>query len=151
MSKTLIITAAVLILIVSVGAPGERSTRRKKLPPRDSIREKRAKRAPDARSEPSESRSRSRGDRLTSDQEDELLNVLKKKRPDHYERMIHLRKRNPRTYRRAMQRTWKWYQKWNDMPDKIRDDVFKLEQKRLHIGKLARKIRWTRNKQRTHL
>lgn len=58
---------------------------------------------------------------LTKEQEQEVLNYLKEKRPEDYERVLKDRERDPRRYRRTIAGLWQWVSRFKQMPKDLRD------------------------------
>jgi len=61
------------------------------------------------------------GQRLTEEQETELLEFLKERRPSRYEEIIKLSNEDPRRYRFVTAHMWQWYQQWKHMSSEAQD------------------------------
>ena len=79
-----------------------------------------------------------RGQKLTQQQEDELLAFVAKHRPRRHQRLVGLRQSDPRAYRWAMGRMWGWYQRWKTLSEGERKAALKQEQAGLRIWPLVR-------------
>ena len=82
---------------------------------------------------------------LTDEQTEALLAFLKDRRPDLRERLVGLREKDPRAYRRLLRTTWWWYLRWKDAPADVQNHAIEEEVSRIQIWKLAGAIRKTEN------
>jgi len=73
---------------------------------------------------------------LTEEQIKELLGALKAYMPGHYEMLMRLKDRDPRSYSRALQFHWRMYERWQDSPPQVRSAWVSLTQTRAQIGSL---------------
>lgn len=78
---------------------------------------------------------------LSDAQEKELLAVLKDKRPELYERLIHQRRTNRMRYRWVLQMMWRWYQRWKHLPEEIQDAAITVMDSKAQAWRLAREMR----------
>ena len=65
--------------------------------------------------------SREEAKKLTKAQKKELLSVLKKHRPGHFERLMELRKEDSAAYREQLRRMWPRYKKLKNIVSKLRE------------------------------
>lgn len=85
--------------------------------------------------------------RLTKEQENKLLEVLAKYRPQYHKHMLELREDNPGRYRRALGGMWWWYQRLERMPEEEREAYLKVQESRIKALRLVRAIREDKDQQ----
>ena len=78
--------------------------------------------------------------RLTKEQEEKLLEVLAKYRPQFHKHLLELREENPRRYRWALSGMWRWYQRFQRMPEAERKAYLKVQESRIKALRLVRAI-----------
>ncbi|MBL7132841.1 MAG: hypothetical protein ISS78_01965 [Phycisphaerae bacterium] len=78
---------------------------------------------------------------LSDAQEKELLAVLKDKRPELYERLIHQRQTDRLRYRWVLQMMWRWYERWKHLPEEIQDAAITEMDSKAQAWRLAREMR----------
>lgn len=83
---------------------------------------------------------------LSPEQEAELLEMLKAKVPQRYERLVELRESKPQSYRWALRHTWRWYQHLKDLPSDVQDATITEQAQRVNISKLIRELRGTNDR-----
>ncbi len=98
-------------------------------------------RSPHSRPARPPGRYRRRGRRLTEKQAKELLATLKTERPEFYQRLLELQKKDPQAYRRLLGRTWRWFQKAKNLPEDIRKAAKDREEARRLRYRVMRDIR----------
>lgn len=84
-----------------------------------------------------------RRQRITEEQEQEVLNFLKEHRPEQYERATKLRDDHPRRYRWIIRTWWYFIQKVQHMPPELRDATIRERDAQVRIIKRVREIRRT--------
>ncbi|GAG12560.1 unnamed protein product [marine sediment metagenome] len=77
---------------------------------------------------------------LTKEQEAELLKALKEKLPGRYEALIKLREEKPRAYRWALRGTWRWYQRWKNLPEEVQKAAIVEQAERMQIVRILKAI-----------
>jgi len=78
---------------------------------------------------------------LSKAQEQELLGVLKEKRPEHHKRLMQLRESNRRRYRWMLQMMWRWYQRWKHLPEEIQAATITEIDSKIQVWRLTRELR----------
>jgi hypothetical protein len=76
---------------------------------------------------------------ITPQQEQELLETLRQRQPERYERLTKLRKDDPPAYRRLTTIGWAWYQEWKDLPPGAQDAYLQMGESRAEILRLVHK------------
>jgi len=77
---------------------------------------------------------------LTKEQETELLNALKEKLPGRYEDLMKLREEKPKAYRWALRGTWRWYQRWKNLPEEVQKAAITEQTERMRIVRILHAI-----------
>ena len=78
---------------------------------------------------------------LSKAQEQELLGVLKEKRPEHHKRLMKLRESSRMRYRWMLQMMWRWYQRWKHLPEEIQAAAITEMDSKVQVWRLARELR----------
>jgi len=78
---------------------------------------------------------------LTKKQEDEILRLLKDKRPRYYERLVRIRTESPERYRVALRAMYGFLRRWRGLPEDVRNLAMEEKDARIRIVQLIRRIR----------
>jgi hypothetical protein len=100
-------------------------------------------RGPSSRPGPSRYRRFSRP--LTEEQEQEVLDYLKKKRPELYDQTIESRQKDPRRYQRTMFMIWGWVSRLKKLPENVRDAEERRQAAQLKMYRAARDLQSTKD------
>ncbi len=66
-----------------------------------------------------------------------MLEALKEAHPLLYRRLIHARERSPEHYRRGLAMAWRWYRRWSEMPENVRDESLRIQRLTVRIVRLT--------------
>ena len=145
-SVTALATAGVLMFLLALPAEGEGQA-----PVRTPDEPRLQREAPQGRREHGVGRGSPHGGRrpitqpyrrgLTETEEKELLAVLKKRRPEHYERLMQLRDSSPIRYRWMLRTMWRWYQRIKHLPEEIQGAAIAEMDSKVRAWRLAREYR----------
>jgi len=121
------------------GPTGSKRSARPEKPPA-------ARGAPTTRPSPAPGpRRRRRFKPLTEEQEKEVLDYLKGKRPDYYKRVLEYRQSDTRRYHRAIGSMWQFISWTKRMPKKLREAYETLQKTDIDMWRLAREIQGTKD------
>jgi len=73
---------------------------------------------------------------LTEEQEAELLKALKEKLPGRYEALMKLREEKNKGYRWALRGTWRWYERWKNLPEEVQKAAIVEQTERMQIVRI---------------
>jgi hypothetical protein len=91
--------------------------------------------------EPRRSRGRRRGpSRISPELEEEILAVLKEKRPRVYEQLNRLRERNSRRYRWVLSEHARWYRRYQNLPEPVQKAMLAQYDQRMRIYRLRKSL-----------
>jgi len=80
---------------------------------------------------------------LTKEQEQEVLDFLKKERPDFYKKAIEEREKDPRRFQRTIRSMWHFMSRVMELPEELRTAYRRAQRSYVDMWRLAKEIRET--------
>ena len=89
--------------------------------------------------------SRRFGKPLTKEQEQEVLDFLKKERPDFYKKAIEEREKDPKRYQRTIRSMWHFMSRVKNLPKDLRDAYHTSQRSFVEMWRLAKELKDTQD------